>query len=106
MCCIYTPTYRLLKFTISLTGLYECTFKGGVLDYIQKGSVTRSNIVQAPNIRLSSVINAHCVNGTGQLLKCCVQPGYNVTWFNNELPLESSMYSLCKLFSLVNAVTE
>lgn len=70
-------------------GLYECTFKGGVLDYIQKGSVTRSNIVQAPNIRLSSVINAHCVNGTGQLLKCCVQPGYNVTWFNNELPLES-----------------
>uniref|UniRef100_A0A8C6S378 Adhesion G protein-coupled receptor F5-like n=1 Tax=Neogobius melanostomus TaxID=47308 RepID=A0A8C6S378_9GOBI len=72
-------------------GEYQFTLRGTVLNYIQKGSVTEENIKQAPNIRLSSTINAQC-DGTSITLTCCVQSVYQVTWFldGSALPTDSS----------------
>ncbi|XP_029985105.1 uncharacterized threonine-rich GPI-anchored glycoprotein PJ4664.02-like isoform X3 [Sphaeramia orbicularis] len=74
-------------------GLYECTLKGRVINYIQKRSVTTDNIQPAPNVRLQSVVNVKCNEGAEEILKCCVQPEYKVKWYNEDggvLPSENN----------------
>lgn len=80
------------KVIVADIGLYECTLKGRVINYIQKRSVTTDNIKPAPNVRLQSVVNVKCNEGAEEILKCCVQAEYTVKWYKDGgvLPSENN----------------
>ncbi|CAL9692194.1 unnamed protein product [Knipowitschia caucasica] len=69
-------------------GLYECTLKISVLEYIQKRKVTDEDIRPAPNIRVDAEINAEC-DGSLLALTCCVQEPYKVKWYLGKTILNS-----------------
>ncbi len=77
-----------------ITGLYECTLSGRVMNFFQKGTVTGDEIRQAPIVRLQSKVNVKCEEGKIQPLKCCVQSSYGVQWFRGTALLSSSKYEL------------
>lgn len=74
-------------------GLYECTLKGRVMNYIQKRSVTTDNIKPAPNLRLPSTVSIKCNVGADVSLQCCVQSEYRVKWYKDGgvLPSENNL---------------
>ena len=75
-----------------ITGFYECTLKGQVINFIQDGNVTDGTIRKAPVVRLHSQVNVKCQEGLIQELYCCVQFPYKVSWVQDETFLPSSMY--------------
>lgn len=60
------------------------------MNYVQKGSIRSDvHIKQAPVVRLRGQINVPCENGQTQPLKCCVQSGYEVRWYEGLVILPS-----------------
>lgn len=80
----------IISLFLSNIGLYECTLKGQVIDFIQEGHVTGGVIREAPVVRLHSRVNVKCQGGQIQKLDCCVQFPYKVKWFQDETLLPSS----------------
>ncbi|XP_026175038.1 adhesion G-protein coupled receptor F1-like [Mastacembelus armatus] len=70
-------------------GLYECTLRGTVIDFLQTGTVRENQIKQAPIVQLQSQINIECKEGQIQPLECCVQQPYTVQWFQGTTVLIS-----------------
>ncbi|XP_030260214.1 adhesion G protein-coupled receptor F5-like [Sparus aurata] len=72
-------------------GLYQCTMRGRVLNFLQKGFVKRDAIKQAPVVRLQSKVNVKCKEGQKEQLQCCVQAPYKVKWFLDNTVLSSDV---------------
>ncbi|XP_026173771.1 uncharacterized threonine-rich GPI-anchored glycoprotein PJ4664.02-like isoform X2 [Mastacembelus armatus] len=70
-------------------GLYECTLRGTVIDFLQTGTVRENQIKQAPIVQLQSQINIQCKEGQIQPLECCVQQPYTVQWLQGTTVLIS-----------------
>ncbi|XP_026173793.1 adhesion G protein-coupled receptor F5-like [Mastacembelus armatus] len=70
-------------------GLYECTLRGTVIDFLQNGTVRENQIKQAPIVQLQSQINIQCKEGQIQPLECCVQQPYTVQWLQGTTVLIS-----------------
>ncbi|KAM8726509.1 adhesion G-protein coupled receptor F1-like [Acanthopagrus schlegelii] len=73
------------------TGLYQCTLRGRVMNFLQKGFVKRVAIKQAPIVRLQSKVNVKCKEGQKEQLQCCVQAPYKVKWFLANTVLSSDV---------------
>ncbi|XP_076611648.1 uncharacterized protein LOC143335878 isoform X4 [Chaetodon auriga] len=71
-------------------GLYECTVKGKVMNFLQKGLVTGDHVKQAPIVRLQSKVNVKCKEGQILQLQCCVQSSYRIQWFEGTAVLLST----------------
>ncbi|XP_042246628.1 uncharacterized protein LOC121882433 isoform X1 [Thunnus maccoyii] len=82
-----TSVLRIDNVILADAGLYECTLIGRVMDFLQKGDVTK--IKQAPVVRLQSKVNVQCKLGQIQPLQCCVQSDYKVKWFQGTTVLQS-----------------
>lgn len=74
-----------------MAGIYECTLKGQVIDFIQERHVTSSIIREAPMVRLRSHYNVQCQDVQINLI-CCVQFPYKASWSQDETILPSSTY--------------
>ncbi|XP_041814179.1 uncharacterized threonine-rich GPI-anchored glycoprotein PJ4664.02-like isoform X3 [Chelmon rostratus] len=72
-------------------GLYECTLRGKVMNFLQTRLVTGDNIKQAPIVRLQSKVNVKCKVGQIQQLQCCVQSSYRIKWFQGTTKLSSAV---------------
>lgn len=81
----------MINWLLSITGIYKCSLKGRIIDFIQEGLVTNSVIREAPVVRLQSRVNVDCQQSQFHELQCCVQFPYEVNWFQ-DAPLLSSMY--------------
>lgn len=77
-----------------ITGLYQCTLRGRVMNFLQKGFVKRVAIKQAPIVRLQSKVNVKCKEGHKEQLQCCVQAPYKVKWFLANTVLSSGNYEI------------
>lgn len=82
----------MINLLLSITGIYECTLRGEVNDFLQDGQVTNSVIREAPVVRLQGRINAVCQERQFQELQCCVQLPYKVRWFQDATILPSSTF--------------
>lgn len=83
-----------LSILLLITGLYQCTLRGRVLNFLQKGFVKRDAIKQAPVVRLQSKVNVKCKEGQKEQLQCCVQAPYKVKWFLDNTVLSSGNYEI------------
>lgn len=80
-----------INLLLSITGTYECSLKGRIIDFIQDGLVTNRVIREAPVVRLQSRVNVDCQQSQSHELQCCVQLPYKVKWFQDRT-LTSSTY--------------
>ncbi|KAM9840420.1 uncharacterized protein ACBR49_015813 isoform 3-T3 [Aulostomus maculatus] len=75
-------------------GHYKCTLDSEVMNFIQRGYVTREDILTAPIVQLQSEINVECEDGKIQPLQCCVQSFYEVIWTQgNSVLISESVVS-------------
>lgn len=81
-----------MYFQLKFTGLYECTLRGSLMNFLQSVKLPRNAIREAPNVRLRNEINVKCEDGQTQELECCVQSSYRLTWYQdtNVLPASES----------------
>uniref|UniRef100_UPI003AAD8E89 adhesion G-protein coupled receptor F1 n=1 Tax=Centroberyx gerrardi TaxID=166262 RepID=UPI003AAD8E89 len=73
------------------SGRYECSLKGRVINFLQKGDLKRDTIEQAPIVRVQNEVNVQCTEGKIQQLQCCVQSAYEVRWFQGSDDLTSDV---------------
>lgn len=99
----------MFSLLLSITGIYECSLKGKMVDFIQDGLVTNSVIREAPVVRLQSRVNVDCQQSQFHELQCCVQFPYKVKWFQ-DTTLFSSTYEtsndITSVFQLDTAIKQ
>ncbi|XP_071384537.1 uncharacterized protein [Centroberyx affinis] len=73
------------------SGQYECSLKGRVIHFLQRGVLKGEAIKPAPIVRVQNEVNVQCMEGKTQRLKCCVQSEYEVRWFQDSNVLTSDV---------------